>query len=78
MQAVAGIPETGVCDSATWEALLGAQALQEALQEAAKLVSLPGTFPRMEAKGCPQAHDIASLQSSKGQPHLPCIDLSLG
>ncbi|CAL5223600.1 g6139 [Coccomyxa viridis] len=36
-QAVAGIPETGVCDSATWEALLGAEALQEALQEAAQL-----------------------------------------
>lgn len=41
MQAVAGIPETGVCDSATWEALLGAEALQEALQEAAQLVSVP-------------------------------------
>ena len=40
MQAVAGIPETGVCDSATWEALLGAQGLQEAFQEAARLVSL--------------------------------------
>lgn len=32
----------------------------------------------IEAKECPQAHDIASLQSSKGQPHLPCINLSLG
>ena len=41
MQAVAGIPETGVCDSATWDALLCAQALQGALQEAAQLVSLP-------------------------------------
>ncbi len=41
MQAVAGVPETGVCDSATWEALLGAEALQEALQEAAQLVSVP-------------------------------------
>ena len=40
MQAVAGVPETGVCDSATWEALLGAEALQEALQEAAQLVSM--------------------------------------
>ncbi len=34
MQAVAGIPETGVCDSVTWDALLGEEALQQAIQEA--------------------------------------------
>lgn len=45
MQAVAGIPETGVCDSVTWDALLGEEALQQAIQEAARLVSLPACHP---------------------------------
>ena len=41
IQAVAGVPETGVCDSATWAALLGDEALLQCLEEAARLVRLP-------------------------------------
>jgi len=47
MQAVAGIPETGVCDSVTWDALLGEEALQQAIQEAARLVSFASTPPSL-------------------------------
>ena len=59
MQAVAGIPETGVCDAATWSALLGAQALQGALQEAGQLVSWPSRKAFLissEAEGCCRIH----------------------
>lgn len=41
IQAVAGVPETGVCDSATWAALLGEEALLQCIEEAARLVRLP-------------------------------------
>ena len=40
---MAGISETGVCDSATWVALLGEEALLQCVEEAARLASLQTT-----------------------------------
>jgi hypothetical protein len=40
-QASVGLPETGACDEATWNALLGANTVRMRLIEAAALVSNP-------------------------------------
>ena len=63
IQAVAGVPETGVCDSATWAALLGEEALLQCIEEAARLVRLPtmkiALLPLESPVTCPLSPAVA-------------------
>ncbi len=55
-QASVGLPETGACDEATWNALLGPETIRMRLIEAAALVS--NIFPPSPGQGCDACSDM--------------------